>query len=197
MKHLKGLKTYLAKHDAVSVFEEAQAQNQPYILHLHGQQIIQARIVSTATYDLKILTNTNEIREIPKLQVKFLYLVDYKDAVQKRLKFDPKIKAAGIEPIISLSQRHHIKNKSLFPLMMQKEVIFLTLLEGEIVRGLIAGFSRYDITVHLKGGVPVTILRHSVYDLRNKKGRCYLKSFQNAARDWQKTEWFVETSGSA
>ena len=60
--------------------------------------------------------------------------------------------------------------------MNERQVLFFTLLEGEIIRGIAADFSRYDITVHLKGGIPVILLRHSVYDLRDKAGRCYLKS---------------------
>ena len=76
--------------------------------------------------------------------------------------------------------------------MKEKKVVFMTLLEGEIVRGIIAGFSRYEITVHLKGGTAITVLRHSIYDLRDKKGRCFLKSFQDTHKDWEKSELFVE-----
>jgi len=45
--------------------------------------------------------------------------------------------------------------------------------------------------VSLKGEIPVTILRHSIYDLKNKKGRCFLKSFQEEHRDWEKSRLFV------
>jgi hypothetical protein len=51
--------------------------------------------------------------------------------------------------------------------------------------------------VSLKGGFPVTILRHSIYDLRNKKGRCFLKSFQEEHRDWEKSHLFVSENGKA
>ena len=84
-----------------------------------------------------------------------------------------------------------MKNKSLFPLMKEKEVLFFTLLEGEIIRGIIADFSRYDITVSLKGARLVTILRHAIYDIRNKEGRSFLRSFQEEHRDWQKSPIYV------
>jgi hypothetical protein len=86
------------------------------------------------------------------------------------------VQRQGLEPIVSPKERHHIKNKTLFPLMQDREVLFFTLLEGEIIRGLVAAFSRYDLTVSLKGGIPVTVLRHSILDVRDKKGRCYLKT---------------------
>ena len=75
--------------------------------------------------------------------------------------------------------------------MKEKQVVFFTLLEGEIIRGIIADFSRFDITVNLKGGIPVTVLRHSIYDVENKEGRSFLKSFQEKYRDWEKSELFV------
>jgi hypothetical protein len=53
--------------------------------------------------------------------------------------------------------------------MKDKQVLFFTLLEGEIIRGIIADFSQYDITINLKGGLPVVILRHSIDDARIKQ----------------------------
>jgi hypothetical protein len=100
----------------------------------------------------------------------------------------------GLEPIISPKKRYHIKNKSIFPLMKERAVLFFTLIEGEIIKGIVAGFSRYEITVNLKGGIPVTILRHGIYDLRNKKGRCFLKSFQETNRDWEKNPLFISST---
>ena len=78
--------------------------------------------------------------------------------------------------------------------MKEKQVMFFTLLEGEIIRGIIADFSRYEITVILKGGSPITILRHSIYDLRDKRGRCFLKLFQETRTDWEKSNLFVPSA---
>ena len=68
------------------------------------------------------------------------------------------------------------------------------MLEGEIIKGIVTDFSRYDVTVSMKGGLPVTILRHSIYDLRNKKGRSFLKAFQEEHRDWEKSPLFEHDS---
>jgi hypothetical protein len=47
------------------------------------------------------------------------------------------------------------------------------------------------MTIHVKGGLPIVIMRHGVYDLRDKKGRCLLKSFQDKHKDWEKSALFV------
>ncbi len=57
---------------------------------------------------------------------------------------------------------------------------------------MIGSFSRYEIVLNMKGGLPVTILRHGVLDVRNKKGRCFLKSVQEKSRDWRKSELYEE-----
>ncbi|MBW1981258.1 MAG: hypothetical protein JRJ12_08540 [Deltaproteobacteria bacterium] len=196
MKTLVGLQEYLDQHYHRSVFEEAVADAADRVLHVHGGEILVARIVENTPYDIGILPSGekqgggSEPLTMPKLDVKLVYPAEIKEKVAKRLKNDAKVEKLQLAPSLSARDRHHIKNKSLYPLMKERVVVFFTLLGGEIVRGLIAAFSRYEITVNLKGGVPVTILRHAVYDLRDKKGNCYLKSVQQKTRDWEKSPLF-------
>jgi hypothetical protein len=158
---------------------------------LHGQRIVQARVVEDRTYDVGVDIDGQGQEELPKLQVKCLYPAESAASVRKFIKMDPKIQGLGLEPIRLPVERHIVKNKTLFPLMKEREVVFCTLLEGEVIRGIIADFSRYDLTIHAKGGVPIVILRHSIYDLRNKQGRCMLRSFQQTHKDWKKSALFV------
>ena len=77
--------------------------------------------------------------------------------------------------------------------MKERTALFFTLLEGEVLKGIIAAFNRYEITAHMKGGLPLTILRHSIHDIRDKKGRCYLKNIQEKSEDWKKSGLYVST----
>ena len=194
MGHLSGLKEYLDESYNTSIFDQALSSNQLWELHLHNHRIIKAKITKNSRYDLNVKVDGEGDEELPKTDVKLIYPEDLAGSVASLLKTDKKVRDLGLETIISTKKRYHIKNKSLFPLMKEKNVLFFTLLEGEIVKGIVAGFSRYEITVNLKGGVPVTILRHSIYDLRDKKGRCFLKSFQETRRDWEKSPLFVSSS---
>ena len=192
MGYLLGLQEYLNEHYGRSVFDQALDSKKPWEFHVHGCRIIRASVLENLRYDVKLQIEGEKDQEVlPKVQIKCLYSVDLADSIQGFIKTDEKVRALGLEPIFSPHKRYFVKNKSLFPLMKEKEVVFFTLLEGEIIRGIIAGFTRYDITVHLKGGKPVMILRHSIYDLRNKKGRCFLKRFQEEHRDWEKSALFV------
>ena len=191
MGSLLGLQEYLDEGYNTSVFDQAFESREPWEFHLHNHQIIKSTVQENLRYDLRLSAEETGREAFPKTDVKFLYPADQSDSVRPLLKTDKKVRDLGLEPIISPRMRHHIKNKSLFPLIKDRRVLIFTLMEGEIVKGLVTGFTRYEITVNLKGGTPVYILRHSVYDLRDKKGRCFLKSFQETRRDWEKSDLFV------
>jgi hypothetical protein len=191
MGYLLGLKEYLDEAYTDSIFDQAVDSKQPWELFLHGHRVIRARIIKNLKYDLKVVIEGPSEEELPKIQVKLLYSADLSESLRPLIKVDKEIDALGLSPILSPHQRYFIKNKSLFPLMKEKEVVIFTLLEGEVNKGIVVGFSRYDITVNIKGGMPVTLLRHSIYDLRNKRARCFLKSFQEKHRDWEKSDLYV------
>ena len=197
MGSLLGLQEYLDEGYNTSVFDQTFESREPWEFHLHNHRIIKSKVQDNLRYDLRLRAEETGEEAFPKTDVKLLYPADQSDSVRPFLKTDKKVRDLGLEPIISPRMRHHIKNKSLFPLIKERRVIFFTLIEGEIVKGLVTGFTRYEITVSLKGGTPVYILRHSVYDLRDKKGRCFLKSFQETHRDWEKSDLFVSPISEA
>jgi hypothetical protein len=169
------LKQYLDENYAKSAFDLALNDPLPWVYHLHGRQIVQARLVQNTVYEVVLTIDDQPQQEIKKTNIKLLYPASLAQSAAKLIKTDPKVQARHLESIISPKDRHHIKNKTLFPLMQQRTVLFITLLEGEIIRGLVSAFSRYDLTVNLKGGIPVVAMRHSILDVRDKQGRCYLK----------------------
>ena len=194
MGDLLGLQDYLGQSYEKSIFEQAKDSGQAWEFHIHGGRIIRGKILENPTYDLKMDIEDNGEQVLPKVEVKLVYPVNLSESVRPLIKIDEAVRALGLGPIFSPRKRTFVKNKSLYPLMKEKEVVFLTLLEGEIIRGVVTGFSRYEITMSLKNRNPVTILRHSIYDLRNKKGRCFLKKFQEEHRDWEKSPFFVPES---
>jgi hypothetical protein len=191
MGQLAGLSEYLEQNYEVSVFNTAIASAKPWELHLHGRRTIRALVLENRKWDVTLDVVGKEKEELQKIQVKYLYPADLSESVKSLVKMDKNIEALRLEPILSPHKRYFVKNKTLFPLMKEREVLLFILLEGDVLRGIISDFSRYDVTINLKGGLPVTILRHSIYDLTNKRGRCFLKSFQDEHRDWEKSPLYV------
>ena len=191
MGHLKGLDEYLDKYYRNSVFDQAHPSNHLWGMHIHSNRVIKANITENLKFDLKIKIGGKQDEILPKVHIHLVYPAELSNAVTPLLNTDKKVKDLSLEPILAPQYRHHIKNKTLFPLMKERKVVFITLLEGERIKGIIADFSRYEITVNLKGGIPVTSLRHSIYDVRDKKGRCFLKFAQEKYKDWEKSDLFI------
>lgn len=197
MGYLQGLQNYLDESYHVSVFDKDLEERTQMVFHMHGRKKMMVRILENLTYDVRCDVEGTGEQILQKVEIKMLYPADMADPVASLIKEDKEVKNMALEPIFSPRKRYHIKNKTLFPLMQDRQVLFFTLLEGEVIKGIISGFSRYEITLNMKGGIPVTILRHSIYDLRDKKGRCFLKSKQEELRDWEKSPLYVETPDEA
>jgi sRNA-binding regulator protein Hfq len=132
---------------------------------------------------------------VHKTAIKFFHSLEEALEIVERIKFDRQVRSRKLLPIISAKDRHFIKNKSLYPLMLEREVLFFTLLEGEILRGVVQGFNRFEIRVNLKGGLPVTIMRHALYEVQDKKGRSFLKPVQDKKKEWKKSQYYVTAQG--
>jgi len=193
LKYLKGLREYLDENYEKSVFKDISKTKEMYEFHIYDHKIIKGYVRENLIYDVKLEIEEEE-QIIPKIEIKYINHIKYSDDVKSLIKIDQKVKNMNNEPIISPAKRYYIKNKSLFPLMKEKEVLYFTLLEGDIIRGLVTGFNQYEINVSMKKGIPVIILRHSIYDVRNKKNRSFLKSFQQKHKDWKKSPLFVDKS---
>lgn len=192
MAFLAGLNDYLLKNYRHSTFEEAASSGALYCLHLHGNTTVQGAVAENMPYDVVVSAVDGTRHELPKTSVKMLYPAELGERVQAHLKIDEDTQTRNLEPIVAPKLRHFIKNKSLFPLMRTQEVLLITLLEGEILRGILHSFSRYEITLALKDGTQVIILRHAILDVRNKQGRCFLKSSQQTLRDWTTSELYID-----
>ncbi len=189
--YLKGVEEYLAANYGKSAFDEAVNSPDNWTLHMHGGLIEEGIINENLRFDIRFTPKGMPQEVIPKVNIKFLYPSIISESTKGLIRIDGKIRAMGISPILSPSDRNHIKNKTIYPAMKDRTVLFFTLLEGEILKGIVTDFSRYEVTLSAKGGLPITVLRHAVYDLRDKKGRCLLKSFQNIHKDWEKSDLFM------
>ena len=172
---LAGLQDYLMAHQRDSVFAREAGGDTSWCLFLHGDQRKKGKIQSDQTYEVDLLTAENVVEKIHKVNVKILCEASIEEEVLRRLRTNEALKKAPEGPHFGPRYRHHIKNKTLYPLMNRKEVLFFTTLEGEVLRGVVTGFSRFEICLSMKGGVSVVLLRHAVLDVRDKKGRSYSK----------------------
>ena len=190
MTQLQGFSEYKKEHYESSCFTTLEKSGEKTLFLLHGRTSLTGTLVRQTIYDLHVASDDGEV-VIPKVEVKCHAPASSADVVGKLIKTDKTVSALELGPIHAPAHRYFIKNKTLYPLIKERQVMLITLLEGEVVKGLVENFSRYDIEMRIKGGVGLTVLRHAVYDIKDKKGRCYLKSFQKQARDWKRSELYA------
>jgi sRNA-binding regulator protein Hfq len=189
---LTGYKEYLDDNYNMSIFDMALKSDKPWLFHIHEDKVINAKVAENFAYDVKLIVDGNDEEIMPKVQIKCLYPDELTDTIPPLIKTNRKVKKLGMSFIPSAANRYHILNKTLYTLMKEKQGVFFTLLEGETFKGVTKDFSRYEITVSLKSGAPVTILRHSIFNLKDKKGRSLLKTFQKKHKDWQNSELYSD-----
>ncbi len=170
-----GLRRHLAEHYERSVFATAGADEERYVIHLHGGRRLLGRIRRAGRYDFVFAPDTGEEEIVRKIEVLFLYRAHVAEEVARRLRRDAKVAARGLGPIERVRQRRHVKNKTLFPFMQSRTVLRFTTLAGDVLQGLVTAIHRYELSLALKGGAPVTLMRHAIFDVRDKKGVCWLK----------------------
>jgi len=172
---LKGLEAYLEEHKQDSIFDRENGSESAWCLFLHGGKEAAGRIKDNETYEFNLVSKEGSLEKTHKVHVHYLCPESMRDQAMEQRKKDDAVAGKSEGPHFVPRFRHHIKNKSLFPLMNRREVLFFTLLGGDVLRGIITGFSRHEINFSMKGGVPVVIMRHAVFDVKDKKDRSFLK----------------------
>ncbi len=193
MGYLRGLATYLKENYRRDLFSEFQQQGEILDFHLHGHKILRGRIVKNIKYDVLIRDLQDKVHKIPKVHIKLLYPAEVAAQLLPFIQIDEQVKARNFQPIFNPTRRYHVKNKSLYPMMMLKKPIAFTLLEGEQLQGLISDFTLYEIILQPQPGLEFIVLRHAIYQCSDPEtGRNLLKKFQDQAKDWQNTPLWVE-----
>ncbi len=175
MEQTDALKRYMDENYDKSVFDELQESGEQWVFCLHGDKTVIGSVKTNNKYDIVVKTNNQDRLPITKHNIKFLCSIKHEEDLRNRIKVNKRIKKEELGPILNPRKRNHIKNKTLYPLLEERTVLEFTTLEGDIISGIVGGFSRYEITILGKGGVPVVLLRHAVKDVRDKRNKCYLK----------------------
>ncbi len=166
---------YRARNNMRTFISENMQKKREAIYELFEGERLRGRVIEDNPYEFVVETNEGEEREVHKLLLKYAYLPEHADEVQKALSIDEKIAAKNLRPAEKILDRNRIHNHTLFELYEEKQVLYVTLLEGEKLKGIISWFSQWDIEILMKGGTPTVFYRHAIYDFRTKAGKSMLR----------------------
>lgn len=156
------MENHLQEHLQHSCLDTSMRDEQAYVFGLHGGRRADAVVKNNDAYTVT-LTGKDGEEEVHKLQFKYGYVPDAWKKVRKSMKKDKALASEPREPIVRPQDRYSCSDKRLFRYMDDGAMIDVTLLEGEIFRGSVAWFGRFEFALELKGGVQVVIFRHALH----------------------------------
>lgn len=149
-----------------SIIDDYAQSAQPVSLLLHAHRRVSGTIELADTYLIRFKAEDGNVEDFHKLQVKLAFAPDAYKRVRKVLKYDKELENKLLSPISRPQDRYSCSDKRLFRYLDESTEIQVTLLEGELLRGTVAWFSRYEFGLKLKGDTDVVVFRHALHDLR-------------------------------
>jgi hypothetical protein len=132
-----------------------------------GQDQCRLIIQTADAYALVGSLDGGEPAEIHKLTLKFTYAPTDWKKVRKAIKKDKRVAAEGLEPAKRPQDRYTCSDRRLFGYVDSGREVVATLLDGDILRGVVVWFSRYECCFRLKEDVEVTLFRHALHELKS------------------------------
>jgi sRNA-binding regulator protein Hfq len=134
---------------------------------LHGKRLLTGTVGGVEAYGFELTPEDGEPEVIHKLQVKFAY--DPKDwkRAKKAIRTDRALAKKPRDPIPRPQDRYGCSDKRLFSYVDRGDDITVTLLEGEVIKGQVKWFSRYEMALEVRGDALLYIFRHALHDVSN------------------------------
>ena len=135
----------------------------PMVFVLYDETV-RGIIMRRMPYNLDLLVN-GERRRINKLDIKYCYKQAHEPKILPYIEVDESVKALNLGPEMDPSKRYQIDDKVLFQCYKERRPIILTLRGGEVIKGVIDWFSKYEIKIELPSKKSVICFRHAAYSL--------------------------------
>jgi sRNA-binding regulator protein Hfq len=153
-------------HRVRSILDESQASGEPVTLLLHGRRRITGKVLLVDSYMFRVENEEGgAVEDIHKLQVKAAFHPEAYKRVRKTMKFDKALEKEPRPPVPRPQDRYTCSDKRLFRYMDERVEVVATTLEGEVFRGHVEWFSRFEFALGLKGDASVVVFRHALHDL--------------------------------
>ena len=137
----------------------------PMFFGLYNHTLFPATVTEFSKYNF-VLQGEAERQELPKTDVKYCYKAENATDIQSIVRYNEKIKAQGLKPIIQRKKRYNINKQAIVRARRARRTIEVTMREGEVFRGLVDWVSRYEIKMVLENASKIVVFRHAICDFK-------------------------------
>ena len=146
----------------------------PMFFGLYNHILLPATITEFTKYDFVLQVGLNpdpiggeaEKQEMPKTDVKYCYKAEDATDIQSIICYNEAIKEQNLKPIIQRKKRYSINTRDVVQARRARHTIEVTMLEGEVFRGLVDWVSRYEIKMILENESKIVVFRHAICDFK-------------------------------
>lgn len=103
--------------------------------------------------------------EVHKLEAKYGYAPGAWKAVKKAVRSDKKADGEA-RPATRPQDRYSCSDKRLFGYLDRRDEVQISLLDGDVLKGVLTWFGRYEFGLMVKGDVEVTVFRHALRSIK-------------------------------
>lgn len=137
----------------------------PMFFGLYNHALLPATITEFTKYDF-VLQRDGDSQELPKTDVKYCYKAEDAANIQAITRYNEEIKKQDLKPIIQRKKRYSINTRTIVQARRARQTIEVTMLEGEVFRGLVDWVSRYEIKMILENESKIVVFRHAISDFK-------------------------------
>lgn len=146
----------------------------PMFFGLYNHTLLPVTVTGFTKYDfvLQVALNPDSIggeiekRELPKTDVKYCYKVEDATDIQSIIRYNEEIKEQDLKPVIQRKKRYSINTRTIVQARRDRHTIEVTMLEGEVFRGLVDWVSKYEIKMILENESKIVVFRHAICDFK-------------------------------
>ncbi|MCA9573199.1 MAG: hypothetical protein KC656_35430 [Myxococcales bacterium] len=130
-------------------------------LGLNGGDTVDGTPLEVGAYAVKLSTREGE-RELHKLAIHYAHdPADWK-SIKKAMRRDKAVADQKLQPVTLPQDRYGCSDKRLFNYVDTGVDVTVCMLSGELVKGRVLWFSRYEFTLQVRGGAEIGVFRHAL-----------------------------------
>ena len=134
-------------------------------LALHDGRALKGRVVGVEPYQVVFQPDGGEVETLHKLKLLYTYAPDDWKGVKKGVKSEKRASDSA-EPAVRPQDRYSCSDRRLFGYLDRQIEVQVSLLDGEVLRGHLTWFGRYEFGLKLRTDAEVTVFRHALRDIQ-------------------------------
>lgn len=135
------------------------------VLQLNDGRAIKGRVRAVEPYQVVFGDDGEEPQSLHKLEILYAYAPDDWKSIKRAIRSDKHAVRPAEAPALRPQDRYSCSDKRLFGYLDRSDEIQVVLVNGEVIRGKLAWFGRYEFGMRLRGEADLVVFRHALREV--------------------------------